>query len=192
MDLGCDYAGLAGAAEVAERQATHTGDVSRYVQDVCTRLEAFTGAIEPLRGTERNPRQTNARRLSIPLAGVRLPCTHPCLEPNSREEAPCVNSSLPRSSAWMASCRLLAGRRKTPVAVSASAAGASPSAETATPVVARLRNERRETGNDTANSIGGGQRGRLASGFVSICLSGNCHKTVRRMLAGVGRQRQVA
>lgn len=50
MDLACHYAGLAGAAEVAERQATHTGDVGRYVHDVCTRLDAFRGAIGPLRG----------------------------------------------------------------------------------------------------------------------------------------------
>lgn len=50
MDLACHYAGVAGAAEVAERQATHTGDVTRYVHDVCTRYDAFRGAISGLGG----------------------------------------------------------------------------------------------------------------------------------------------
>jgi hypothetical protein len=48
MDLACSFAGIAGAAEVAERQATHTGDVTRYVHDVCTRYDAFRGAIAGL------------------------------------------------------------------------------------------------------------------------------------------------
>jgi len=48
MDLACHYAGVAGAAEVAERQATHTGDVTRYVHDVCTRYDAFRGATSGL------------------------------------------------------------------------------------------------------------------------------------------------